>query len=139
MKIRELRTTVSPYLSSENIDRLWRRKGHGTSASAACSWRCSPTDGIARDRRVPGGLCGASGGHGRTSEGSRITHSRSRPLRAWTSSATKIYAETGMAHLGTQGLSWALAGLDMAMWDVVGKVCGQPPTPHLGQRVAHRV
>jgi L-alanine-DL-glutamate epimerase-like enolase superfamily enzyme len=38
----------------------------------------------------------------------------------------EIYAETGMAHLGTQGISWALAGLDMAMWDIVGKVCGQP-------------
>jgi L-alanine-DL-glutamate epimerase-like enolase superfamily enzyme len=37
-----------------------------------------------------------------------------------------IYAETGMAHLGTQGLSWALAGLDTAIWDLVGKIFGQP-------------
>jgi L-alanine-DL-glutamate epimerase-like enolase superfamily enzyme len=37
-----------------------------------------------------------------------------------------IYAETGMAHLGTQGMAWALSGLDTALWDLVGKVFGQP-------------
>lgn len=37
-----------------------------------------------------------------------------------------IYAETGMAHLGTRGMSWALSGLDMALWDLVGRIMGQP-------------
>ena len=30
----------------------------------------------------------------------------------------QIYAETGMAHFGTRGISWALSGLDMALWDL---------------------
>jgi muconate cycloisomerase len=38
----------------------------------------------------------------------------------------QIYAETGMAHFGTHGLSWALSGLDMALWDLVGRAMGQP-------------
>jgi L-Ala-D/L-Glu epimerase len=38
----------------------------------------------------------------------------------------QIYAETGMAHLGTRGMSWALSGLDMALWDLVGRIMGQP-------------
>jgi L-alanine-DL-glutamate epimerase-like enolase superfamily enzyme len=38
----------------------------------------------------------------------------------------RIYAETGMAHLGTQGLSWAISGVDTALWDLVGRAVGQP-------------
>jgi len=42
-----------------------------------------------------------------------------------------------MAHLVRKDFL-GIAGLDMAMWDVVGKV-RPAATPHLGQRVAHRV
>ncbi|HEY3185340.1 MAG TPA: mandelate racemase/muconate lactonizing enzyme family protein, partial [Gaiellaceae bacterium] len=38
----------------------------------------------------------------------------------------RIYAETGMAHLGTQGLSWAISGVDTALWDLVGRAVEQP-------------
>jgi L-alanine-DL-glutamate epimerase-like enolase superfamily enzyme len=38
----------------------------------------------------------------------------------------QLYAETNMAHLGTVGLSWALSGVDMAIWDLVGKAMGKP-------------
>ena len=38
----------------------------------------------------------------------------------------RLYAETGLAHLGTQGGSWALSGIDTALWDLVGRILGQP-------------
>ena len=44
----------------------------------------------------------------------------------------RLYAETGMAHLGTQGLSWALSGIDTALWDLTGRILGQPV-----QRIGH--
>ena len=38
----------------------------------------------------------------------------------------RIYAETGMVHLGTQGLSWGVSGIDAALWDLVGRALGEP-------------
>jgi glucarate dehydratase len=38
----------------------------------------------------------------------------------------RLYAETGLAHLGTQGASWALSGIDTALWDLAGRIAGLP-------------
>jgi L-alanine-DL-glutamate epimerase-like enolase superfamily enzyme len=37
----------------------------------------------------------------------------------------RLYAESGMAHLG-MGATWALSGIDCALWDILGRVTGQP-------------
>jgi len=38
----------------------------------------------------------------------------------------KLYAYYNLTHLHIHAACWALNGIDMALWDLTGKVCGQP-------------
>ena len=48
----------------------------------------------------------------------------------------RLYAETGMAHLGTQGISWALSGIDTALWDLAGRIARAAAAPAVGRGLA---
>jgi len=103
----------------------WRRKGHGTSAQCSVLVELLTDEGLIGIGESPVVYAGHP----------EVTVALLKGVESLILGRDpaehdvlrhEIYAETGMAHLGTQGLSWALAGLDMAMWDIVGKVCGQP-------------
>ncbi len=38
----------------------------------------------------------------------------------------KLYSYYNLSHLHIHAACWALNGIDMALWDLVGKICGQP-------------
>jgi L-alanine-DL-glutamate epimerase-like enolase superfamily enzyme len=38
----------------------------------------------------------------------------------------ELYGRFNLAHFSPQAGNWALIGIEMALWDIVGKCCGQP-------------
>jgi L-alanine-DL-glutamate epimerase-like enolase superfamily enzyme len=38
----------------------------------------------------------------------------------------KLYARFNLIHVHLQAANWALSGIEMALWDIVGKACKQP-------------
>jgi len=38
----------------------------------------------------------------------------------------RLYGHYNLTHLHLHAASWALTGIEMALWDIVGKACGQP-------------
>lgn len=125
MKIRKLKTTVVAVPQLREYKSSWRRKGHGTSAQCSVLVELLTDDGVTGIGESPVVFAGRPEVTVALLKGVEPLILGRDPLDH-DILRHEIYAETGMAHLGTQGLSWALAGLDMAMWDIVGKVCEQP-------------
>lgn len=38
----------------------------------------------------------------------------------------ELYARFNLGHFALQAANWALIGIEMALWDIIGKSCGQP-------------
>lgn len=125
MQIRDIRTTIVAVPQLREYGSSWRRKGQGTSAQCSVLVEVLTDEGITGIGESPVVYAGRPEVTVALLEGVKSLVVGRDPLEHDVL-RHEIYAETGMAHLGTQGLAWALSGLDMAMWDIVGKVCGQP-------------
>lgn len=125
MRIADLRTTVVAVPQRREYRSSWRRGYQGSTPQIAVLVELETDDGLVGIGESPAVWAGRP----------KVTVALLDAVRPLIVGADpfehdlvrrRVYAETGMAHLGTQGLSWALSGVDTAFWDIVGRATGQP-------------
>ena len=125
MKIADLRTTIVAVPQKREYPSSWRRSYQGSTAQIAVLIELETDEGLVGIGESPAVWAGRP----------EVTVTLIDAVRHLILDADpfehdvlrrRIYAETGMAHLGTQGLSWAMSGVDTALWDLVGRAVGQP-------------
>jgi L-alanine-DL-glutamate epimerase-like enolase superfamily enzyme len=125
MKIADVRTTVVAVPQKREYPSNWRRGYQGSTPQVAVLVEIETDDGLVGIGESPAVWAGRP-------EATIALVDAVRPLLLGADPfehdilRRRLYAETGMAHLGTQGTSWAISGLDTALWDLVGRAVGQP-------------
>jgi L-alanine-DL-glutamate epimerase-like enolase superfamily enzyme len=125
MRIDDIRTTVVAVPQKRRYESSWRRKGHGHGSQVSVLVEVCTDDGLIGIGESPVVYAGSASATVALIDGVRELLLGRDPLERNILMA-QMYAETGMAHFGTQGLSWATSGLDMALWDLAGKIMQQP-------------
>jgi L-alanine-DL-glutamate epimerase-like enolase superfamily enzyme len=125
MRITQVRQTIIAIPQHRAYRSSWRRSGHGTTALQAVLVEVDTDEGITGIGESPVVWAGRAEVTRALMAGVEHLVVGADPLEP-DIIRRRLYAETGMAHLGTQGISWALSGLDTALWDIVGRVAGQP-------------
>lgn len=125
MKVADVATTIVAVPQLRSYKSSWRRGFHGRRAQCSVLVEVTTDDGLVGIGESPVVYAGRPEVTSALIDGVRDLVIGADPLDH-DLLRKSIYAETGMAHLGTQGMAWALSGLDMALWDLVGKVFQQP-------------
>jgi L-alanine-DL-glutamate epimerase-like enolase superfamily enzyme len=125
MRIAEVRRTAVAVPQRRRYGSSWRRAGHGSGALQAILVELVTDDGLVGIGEAPVVFAGSA-------EVTLAMIDAVAPLLVGADPLDhdvlrrRLYAETGMAHLGTQGASWGLAGIDTALWDLAGRIAGLP-------------
>ncbi len=125
MRIVDLRTTVVAVPQRREYRSSWRRGYHGSRPQVSVIVELETDDGLIGIGESPVVYAGRPEVTTALIEGVRDLVVGADPFEQ-DLLRRRLYAETGMAHVGTQGLSWGLAGVDTALWDLVGRAVGQP-------------
>ena len=125
MKVTQIRQTIVAIPQHRAYRSSWRRSGHGTTALQAVLVEIDTDEGVTGIGESPVVWAGQADVTRALISGIAHLVVGADPLET-DLIRRRLYAETGMAHLGTQGISWALSGVDTALWDIVGRVAGQP-------------
>jgi L-alanine-DL-glutamate epimerase-like enolase superfamily enzyme len=125
MKIADVRTTVVAVPQKREYRSSWRSAGQGSTPQVAVLVELETDDGLVGLGESPAVWAGRPEATVALIDGVRDLIVGADPFEHDVL-RRRLYAETGMAHLGTQGLSWALSGVDTALWDLVGRAVGQP-------------
>ena len=125
MKVTRIRQTIVAIPQKRAYRSSWRRSGHGTTALQSVLVEIDTDEGVTGIGESPVVWAGRADVTRALIAGVEHLVVGADPLEN-DIIRRRLYAETGMAHLGTQGISWALSGIDTALWDLVGRAAGQP-------------
>jgi glucarate dehydratase len=125
VRITDVRTTAVAEPQHRTYRSSWRRSGHGTGALQAVLVELVTDDGPTGIGEAPVVWAGSAAATIALIEAVAPLVVGADPLDH-DLVRRRLYAETGMAHLGTQGISWALSGIDTALWDLAGRIIGLP-------------
>jgi L-alanine-DL-glutamate epimerase-like enolase superfamily enzyme len=125
MKIADVRTTVVAVPQKREYRSSWRRSYQGSTPQLAVLVELETDEGLIGIGESPAVWAGRPEATVALIDAVRDLIVGADPLENDVL-RRRLYAETGMAHLGTQGASWALSGVDTALWDLVGRAVGQP-------------
>jgi L-alanine-DL-glutamate epimerase-like enolase superfamily enzyme len=125
MKIADLRTTVVAVPQKREYRSSWRRSYQGSTPQLAVLVELETDEGLVGIGEAPAVWAGRPEATVALIDAVRDLIVGADPFEHDVL-RRRLYAETGMAHLGTQGASWALSGVDTALWDLVGRAVGQP-------------
>jgi L-alanine-DL-glutamate epimerase-like enolase superfamily enzyme len=125
MKIADVRTTVVAVPQKREYRSSWRRSFQGSTPQIAVLVELETDDGLVGIGESPAVWAGSAEATVALIDAVRELLLGADPFEHDVL-RRRLYAETGMAHLGTQGLSWALSGVDTALWDLVGRALEQP-------------
>jgi glucarate dehydratase len=125
VRITALRTTAVAVPQKRTYRSTWRRSGHGANALQAVLVELETDDGLVGIGEAPVVWAGSAAVTVAMIEAVAPLVVGADPLDH-DLVRRRLYAETGLAHLGTQGASWALSGIDTALWDLAGQIVGQP-------------
>lgn len=119
MRIADLRTTVVAVPQKREYRSSWRRRYQGSRPALAVVVELETDDGLLGAGESPVVYAGRPEVTVALIEGVRDIVLGADPFEHEIL-RRRLYAETGMAHLGTQGLSWGLSGV---------QVRDRPPAP----------
>jgi L-alanine-DL-glutamate epimerase-like enolase superfamily enzyme len=125
VKIADVRTTIVAVPQKREYRSSWRRGYQGSTPQVAVLVELETDAGLVGLGESPAAWAGRPEATVALIEGVRHLILGADPFEH-DLLRRRIQAETGMAHLGTQGLSWAVSGVDTALWDLVGRATGQP-------------
>ncbi len=125
MKVADVRTTVVAVPQRREYRSSWRRGYQGSTPQVSVLVELETDDGLVGIGESPVVWAGCAGATVALIDAVRPLILGADPFQH-DIVRRRLYAETGMAHLGTQGASWALSGVDTALWDLVGRAVGQP-------------
>jgi L-alanine-DL-glutamate epimerase-like enolase superfamily enzyme len=125
MKIADVRTTVVAVPQRREYRSSWRRRYQGSTPQVAVLVELETDDGLVGIGESPAVWAGRPEATVALIDAVRDLLLGADPFEH-DILRRRLYAETGMAHLGTQGLSWAVSGVDTALWDLVGRAVEQP-------------
>lgn len=125
MKIADVRTTVVAVPQKRGYRSSWRRGYHGSTPQLAVLVELETDDGLVGIGESPAVWAGRPEATVALIDAVRDLLLGADPFEHDVL-RRRLYAETGMAHFGTQGVSWAISGVDTALWDLLGRAVGQP-------------